>query len=251
MFWLLLGAAALAIILLAADRLGRVSPRVLAQGVRWGSVAALAAASLMLLRSGRVAFLLLPALQRLIREALAAGPSRQSARARSSARGSDAAPPSTSVETKTLRMRLDHASGTVDGAVLSGRFRGRRLADLPVTDLVALLDICRREDADSVALLEAYLDRRDAAWREMAPSDTGASGSGAANSGPNAGPNAGPNRGMTRDEALGILGLGADPSAEDVRAAHHRLMKKLHPDQGGTNYLASKVNQAKDALLRE
>lgn len=55
---------------------------------------------------------------------------------------------------------------------------------------------------------------------------------------------------MTPAEALKILELTGNPSAEEIKAAHHRLMKKIHPDQGGSGYFAAKLNQAKDILLK-
>jgi DnaJ family protein C protein 19 len=54
---------------------------------------------------------------------------------------------------------------------------------------------------------------------------------------------------MSRDEALKVLGLGTDAGEDDIRAAHRRLMLQNHPDKGGSDYLASKVNEAKDVLL--
>jgi DnaJ family protein C protein 19 len=63
-----------------------------------------------------------------------------------------------------------------------------------------------------------------------------------------------PSRGaerMTRTEAYDVLGLAPGASKEQVLAEYRRLMKKVHPDQGGTTYLATRLNQAKDVLLGE
>ena len=231
MLWLMLGGLALVLLLLTANRLATVDPRVLAQGVRWGGIAALAAASLFLLRSGRLAFFFLPALQRLFRQMFANG-----AQARPATRTGPRVNESI-VETRTVRMRLDHATDTLDGDVLAGRFSGRRLGELAVPDVLFLLDECRTADVESVALLEAYLDRREPDWRDAARDG------GAATAPRNTSV-------MSREDALDVLGLEEGATPDDIRAAHHRLMKRLHPDQGGTTFLATQVNQAKDVLLR-
>ena len=54
---------------------------------------------------------------------------------------------------------------------------------------------------------------------------------------------------MSRGEALNVLGLQEGASADDIRAAHRKLILQNHPDKGGTDYLASKINEAKDVLL--
>jgi hypothetical protein len=137
------------------------------------------------------------------------------------------------VETAWLRMSLDHQSGDMDGVVLQGAFRGRRLGELTAEELRDLL-VAARADGDTATLVETFLDRRYPDWRQ--------------NGGADASPHA-PSAAMTREEAWSILGLEPGASEEAIRDAHRRLMKKLHPDQGGSTYLAAKINQAKDLLL--
>lgn len=141
------------------------------------------------------------------------------------------------IETAWLRMSLDHDSGAMEGVVLRGPLRGRPLSALDLDALRDLLAECRVDDPDGAVLLESYLDRAHPAWR------------GAEDAASAAGPSAAPSAAMTRDEAWRVLGLepGADPAA--IRRAHRELMKKLHPDHGGSVYLAAKINQAKDLLL--
>ena len=143
------------------------------------------------------------------------------------------------VETDYLRMSLDHATGTMTGTVRKGRFQGRRLEELDNRSLIALWREVRADDPPSVSLIEGYLDRFMPDWREAARGSAGANGS--------AHPTAAP--AMTPDEALAILGLKPGASPDEIKAAHHRLMMKIHPDQGGSDALAAQVNRAKDVLL--
>ena len=141
------------------------------------------------------------------------------------------------VQARFIRMWLDHASGEMSGEVLDGKYKGRRLDDMAVDDLLGLLVECRRADQESADLLMAYLDRiHGDTWRERDSADAGAktsSGSGR----------------MTREEAYQVLGLEAGAGEQAIIEAHRRLMQKLHPDRGGSNYLAAKINQAKDLLV--
>src|SRR6266700_5343256 len=140
------------------------------------------------------------------------------------------------VHTTFLEMEMDLDSGAMRGIIIAGAREGTRLESLDVPTLVAFLaDI----DEESRALLAAYLDRRDPAWREHAQSDT-ATGQGGTAGGP-----------MTQQEAYQILGLEPGAKAEDIVSAHRTLMKRVHPDLGGTNYLAASINAAKDTLLRQ
>ena len=137
-----------------------------------------------------------------------------------------------------FRMSLDHDTGAMDGMVLQGRYRGRQLSTLSRDDLLALLPDVRVDDPESAALLEAYLDRVHPDWRD----EDGAAASEEA-------PRGVPSGAMSRDEAYRVLGLEPGSSEDQVRDAYKRLMKKMHPDQGGSSYLAAKINQAKELLL--
>ncbi|KMO30891.1 DnaJ domain-containing protein [Methylobacterium aquaticum] len=142
------------------------------------------------------------------------------------------------VRSALLEMELDHASGAMRGTVLAGPLAGQALDSLPLPRLVALLSECRMGDPDGARLLEAYLDRRFAGWRVDAEADRDPGTRRAAQPGP-----------MTEEEAYQILGLQRGAPLEEVRRAHRTLMKRLHPDQGGSDYLAARVNAAKDFLL--
>jgi hypothetical protein len=143
------------------------------------------------------------------------------------------------VRTAVLEMELDHDTGGLQGLVLAGRYEGRTLGAMSKEQLIELL----RElssDSESRQLLETYLDGRFPVWREDTKADDDdrqrvAPGSGA----------------MTKEEAYEILGLETGASAADVRKAHRRLMQRLHPDLGGSSFLATRINEAKDVLLSD
>jgi hypothetical protein len=141
------------------------------------------------------------------------------------------------VATKHLSMELNHDSGAIEGRVLAGRHRDRRLAELTLEQLLEVREDCQA-DAESVTLIEAYLDRfQGADWRTRQASGQSSHAAHAAAAA------------MTREEAYEVLGLAPGASDAEVRDAHHRLMIKLHPDHGGSDYLAAKINQARDLLL--
>ncbi|MFN8725495.1 MAG: DnaJ domain-containing protein [Rhodospirillales bacterium] len=143
-----------------------------------------------------------------------------------------------SVETRLLRMTLDHATGAMDGLVREGKMRGRKLSELGLDALLELLAEARLDDPDSAPLLEAFLDRGAPDWR----------GHGGAASGE--APPASPARGgMMRSEAARLLGVAEDADPATIKAAHRRLMMKVHPDHGGTDELAARLNDAKRVLL--
>jgi hypothetical protein len=141
------------------------------------------------------------------------------------------------VRSAFLDMTLDHDSGTMTGTVSAGRYAGKALDELTEPSLRELLEEVAG-DGDSVALLEGYLDRRFPGWREHVEGDEAPRARSAADT-----------SAMTDKQAYEILGLSAGASETEIRAAHRRLMKAVHPDQGGSTFLAAKINQAKDWLL--
>jgi hypothetical protein len=143
----------------------------------------------------------------------------------------------TTARSAMVEMRLDHDSGLMTGVVLAGVHAGRALEMLARPELMTLRAEVARDDPDGVNLLEAYLDRRFAGWREA---DQG-QGQGRGSAGGGA---------MSRREACEILGLSEGASAAEIISAHRSLMKKLHPDHGGSTALAARVNQAKDVLMQ-
>lgn len=138
----------------------------------------------------------------------------------------------TEVRTAFLQAWIDHGSGDVGGTILSGRFAGRTLDALSDLELQELHRECAA-DADSLRVLEAYFDRRlGADWRNAQRP-----------------PPRGPRTDMTQDEALAVLGLAEGATHDEIRAAHRRLIQRMHPDVGGTADLAARINRAKDVLL--
>ncbi len=140
------------------------------------------------------------------------------------------------VRSQFLDMTLDHDSSELTGRIVAGPHAGHSLDEFDLPQLAAMIP---GFDGESVALLESYLDRRFPAWREHAQGNAAGGQRRAAASGK-----------MTDEEAYQILGLQPGAGRDEIGRAHRALMKKLHPDQGGSTYLAARVNQAKDTLLR-
>jgi hypothetical protein len=141
------------------------------------------------------------------------------------------------VVTAFLEMELDHDSGAMHGRVLDGEHKSAALHDLKVETLIRLL---REIDEDSRRLLTAYLDRRQPHWREQATGEDAETRRSRSSR----------NGKMTEEEAYQILGIRPGATAEEITRAHRSLMKKLHPDQGGSTYLAARINEAKEVLMR-
>ena len=210
-----------------------IDPRVLLRILKWTFAILGIGIATYLTVTGRIAYAamiaagLLPMLFRARRIAQAA----RSFRGPSPGQSSD-------VETDYLRMSLDHDTGELNGTILEGPFRGRLIEELSLEELLALLRDCRVNDAQSAELIESYLDRvHGPEWRG------GDAGAHARDGGSSDG------RPMTVDEAYEILGVRRGADADEIRDAHRKLMLKIHPDQGGSTYLAAKINQAKEILL--
>jgi hypothetical protein len=130
------------------------------------------------------------------------------------------------VRTAGIAMTLDHDTGAMDGEVLTGPFEGARLSELDPAELQELFDQFA-DDPDTAALLQGYLERQG----QTAEPPPGASG-----------------EPMSEAEALKVLGLEPGAGPEEIRAAHRRLIRKVHPDLGGSAALAAMINAAKQRL---
>lgn len=228
----LFGVVALVLVLGALSAFTKADPKQVALLLRWGGgIAALAVAGFLLFRGAIAIAIPLAAFGLGLLGWTSFWPASFTARTqRSTGQVSK-------VRTAFLEMELDHDTGAMRGRVIAGSYQG---ASLDALDRAALIKLLSEVDDDSRDLLAAYLDRMAPGWREQA--QHGAAGS----SGP---PPAGGGK-MTEQEACQILGIAPGASKEEITRAHRSLIKKLHPDQGGTTYLAARINEAKDVLLR-
>jgi len=247
--YLIAGIVLLVGVLLILRWFTTADPKTLARGVIWAGVALFVVGVGYLALTGRLqwVFMLAPALLPwFFRARAAARMAKNFSRMQEAWRGESRTGRTSEVQTKYLRMTLDHDTGGVFGEVVAGSHAGRRLEDMERHEIIALWATCRSDDPPSAQLLETFLDRVHEGWRdEAAPgaeADTGAYADGAG------GFAAGK---MSRDEAYRILGLKPGASKDEIKAAHHRLMANLHPDRGGSDYLAAKINEARDVLLGE
>jgi DnaJ domain len=229
---ILLGAVVLILLLWAGSAFSKADPKQAAQVVRYiGGGAALIASAFLLLRGAIGIAIPLGAVGLGLLGWISLWPAKLANRTQKSAGRVSR------VRSAFLEMELDHDTGAMRGFVLAGRFEGKSLDTIDSPTLIGLLG---EIDGDSRQLLMAYLDRREPRWREHAQQDAGA----------RRGSDAAPSGKMTEQEAYQVLGLEPGASEEEIGRAHRSLMKKLHPDQGGSTYLAARVNQAKDVLLR-
>lgn len=240
MQYLLLGLGLMIGLWLIAQGFVNADPKRLARTLRWTGIGLAAALVVFLVATGRIGVLLWlgPLIWALLmRWRIMQG--------RAQAAAGPAAGQTSNVETDSLRMWLDHDTGVMGGKIIAGRYAGRSLADLELEELLILLDELRLGDPQSVQLLEAYLDRSYPDWRGGPGADE-AGGEEPYREPPREPP---PRGGMSREEAYGVLGLQPGAGEEEIKEAHRRLMLKNHPDQGGSTYIAARINQAKDILL--
>lgn len=240
---LLLGIALLIALILIGRWFATASPRSVLKTLAWVGGGILASSALFLLATGRMglAMAALAGLTPWVFRALRAHALYRMTRGMFGAAGggAGAAPKTSEVRTAILHMVLDHDSGGLDGEVVDGPLRGRRLSDLDFAEAAQLWRMAAA-DPQSAQLLDAWLRRERAEWLERLEE-------GGAQGGRTASPP--PPGGMTREEAYEILGLGPGAGPEEVKAAHRRLMTRFHPDRGGSNWLAARINQAKDLLI--
>ncbi len=213
----------------------RTPPAVLARWIRGvGGVSVIGAGVLLLLRGAFPAAGVLTAIGALILG--------QGRFPRDWGFGRQKGPGVSRVRSAMIEMELDHATGAMSGVILAGPQEGRSLDTLARPACEELYRQCLVDDPDGARLLEAYLDRRFTGWRQAGEGYSDAGGGGTRTRARSAA--------MSEDEAYEVLGLRKGASREDISRAHRTLMKKLHPDQGGSTDLAARVNEAKDVLLR-
>ncbi|KQX42606.1 hypothetical protein ASD04_01155 [Devosia sp. Root436] len=232
MSWVFLGGFVLLGALALYQYLGKMDRRRLMRGLRWlvGGGLALVAVLLLLVRRFDIALFAAAGAAQVFRMGRL-GPFSFDAAAADKGNVS-------AVRSYYFSMELDHDTGAVTGNVVAGQYAGADLMDLGEVETRLLLAEVEG-DADSMSLLESWLDANRSGWREyFAAQDAGEA------------PPAAP-AGDPLAEAYAVLGLKPGASDEDIRSAHRELMKGVHPDHGGSSYLASKINAARDLLLKQ
>ena len=225
MQFILIGLLILVVVLLAGRAFANADPKKLAKNTRWlGGWGLLVLAVILALRGGvflavPLAILAFTLLGFAFPWGAPPGNSRKSGGQQST------------VRTGLLDMALDHDTGAMEGRVKRGRFEGRLLSSLMPDELEALLEEARLSDPQAAQLLEAFMERMGGPRAGRSSARQGSST-------------------MTIEEAYAILDLKPGVTRDEIHQKHRSLMKKFHPDQGGTDYMAAKLNEAKDILLQ-
>jgi len=243
--YVLLGICLLVALLLLGKWLVNVDPAKLARSVMFVFAGVIGAAALFFVLTGRLAFglgllfLMLPIFRRWgLANFRIPFPNFANLGARRAKGGK-----TSTVDTEYLSMGLSHDDGAMSGEVLKGKYAGMQLAQMSQEQLRDLFSICEIEDPEAAQLLQTYLERTQDNGDAAAGEDHGARRSGRG-WGKSAGRAA-----MGVSEARDILGVKDGATEEEIKDAHRRLMLKNHPDRGGSDFLAAKINQAKDILL--
>lgn len=138
--------------------------------------------------------------------------------------------------TAHLEVRFLVKTSQLEGRVIKGLYEGELLHAMSTQQLQELAQAYQEQDKKSYYLVQVFLQRAGAAGAQQQYENRDKSGGGFPSS-------------PTREEALLILGLSGNPDKGEIVAAHRKLIQKLHPDRGGNDYLAARINQAKDVLL--
>lgn len=138
-----------------------------------------------------------------------------------------------SFKTEYLDVKFYIQEAKFTGSIIKGLHEGKALEALSTEELDELETYYQSRDNKSYYLIRIARQRRGANQQNSSQS----------NSPP-------PFSDPAVEEALQILGLSGNPSKEEIIQAHRRLINKLHPDRGGSDFLAARVNQAKDVLLK-
>ncbi len=237
----ILGIALLIGFLLVARWYASADPKVALKALRWGAVGLFVVIAAFFIFTGRLswAFMALPVLLPWLMRARSVARTAKAFSRMSQAQTGNASGETTDVETRFFQMTLDHDSGDMSGTVLEGRHEGQSIEQLTTAQLIELLQICQAEDMDSARVLEAYLDRNRPDWHDHVNTGDGDGDTGHGSH----------KTAMDRAEALLVLGLTEEATTADIKEAHRKLISGMHPDHGGSDYLASQINQAKDILL--
>jgi len=139
------------------------------------------------------------------------------------------------MQTRFLSLQINILSGELQGIVLEGRYQGEKLQSMSIAQLSELMQEYQQQDGESAALLMAYMQRMHPEWKpdnEQASQYTADSSA------------------MTEQQARDVLGVSDSATKAEIIKAHKCLMQKLHPDRGGSDYLAVQINKAKEVLLK-